>query len=124
MGGICNNSGGALVRRGPAYTQMALFAKLDEGGGLQLINHLGVNLGEEPESMLARLERGDFTDFDVELDSSRCGSDRDYARRVREIDADKPARFNADPMRLFEASGSDRRIAAFDVRLDTFPSDH
>ncbi|WP_288234587.1 FAD-binding protein, partial [uncultured Haemophilus sp.] len=26
IGGICNNSGGALVQRGPAYTEMALFA--------------------------------------------------------------------------------------------------
>jgi D-lactate dehydrogenase len=25
VGGICNNSGGALIRRGPAYTQFALF---------------------------------------------------------------------------------------------------
>ena len=26
LGGICNNSGGALVRRGPAYTELALLA--------------------------------------------------------------------------------------------------
>ncbi len=25
IGGICNNSGGALVQRGPAYTEMALY---------------------------------------------------------------------------------------------------
>ena len=32
MGGVCNNSGGALVRRGPAYTELALNARVDEAG--------------------------------------------------------------------------------------------
>ena len=26
VGGICNNSGGALVKRGPAYTELSLYA--------------------------------------------------------------------------------------------------
>ena len=32
IGGICNNSGGSLVKRGPAYTELALFARLTEQG--------------------------------------------------------------------------------------------
>jgi len=39
---------------------------------------------------------------------------------VRKIDADTPARFNADPSRLYEASGSAGKICIFAVRLDTF----
>lgn len=27
LGGVCNNSGGALVRRGPAYTELAVYAR-------------------------------------------------------------------------------------------------
>jgi D-lactate dehydrogenase (quinone) len=123
MGGICNNSGGALVRRGPAYTQMALFARLHENGSLQLVNHLGVKLGEDPEQMLSRLERGEFDAADIEYDLNRRGTDHDYARRVRDIDSSSPARFNADPQRLFEASGSAGKIMLFAVRLDTFPKD-
>lgn len=123
VGGICNNSGGALVRRGPAYTQMALFARLDDNGRLQLVNHLGVKLGEDPEQMLTRLERGEFDTADIEHDPKRWGSDRDYSRRVREVDSDSPARFNANPERLFEASGSAGKIMLFAVRLDTFPKD-
>ncbi|PMS38226.1 hypothetical protein C0Z20_05515 [Trinickia symbiotica] len=30
---MCNNSGGALVRRGPAYTELALFARVEADGG-------------------------------------------------------------------------------------------
>ncbi len=123
MGGICNNSGGALVRRGPAFTQMALFARLDADGRLHLVNHLGVNLGNVPEQMLTRLERGEFGSADIEHDPDLCGSDRDYVRRVREIDSDRPARFNADRERLFEAAGSAGRMMIFAVRLDTFPKD-
>ena len=45
VGGICNNSGGNLVNRGPAYTQYSLYAKLNGNGELVLINNLGFNLG-------------------------------------------------------------------------------
>ena len=45
VGGICNNSGGSLVKRGPAYTQLSLYAKVDESGEVKLINDLGINLG-------------------------------------------------------------------------------
>ena len=47
FGGICNNSGGALIHRGPAYTQMALFARIDDTGEVQFVNYLGVRLGNE-----------------------------------------------------------------------------
>jgi D-lactate dehydrogenase (quinone) len=120
IGGICNSSGGALLRRGPAYTQMALFAQVDETGQLQLINHLGVNLGNhDPEAMLGRLEHGDFAMEPTALHAS----DPDYFREVRDINANTPARFNANPRQLFEASGSAGKIAIFAVRLDTFPKD-
>jgi D-lactate dehydrogenase len=39
FGGICNNSGGAMIRRGPAYTQMAPFVRIGDAGDVQLINH-------------------------------------------------------------------------------------
>jgi FAD/FMN-containing dehydrogenase len=61
FGGVCNNSGGALIHRGPAFTQLALFARLDEAGGLHLVNHLGIALGNDPETILRRVENGEFT---------------------------------------------------------------
>ncbi|MBL8268611.1 D-lactate dehydrogenase [Steroidobacter sp.] len=120
LGGISNNSGGALLQRGPAFTQMALFARVTANGELQLVNHLGVSLGQDAEQMLARLDRGEFNAEDIEHDSNRWGSDRDYARRLREIDSDVPARFNANPERLFEASGCAGKVVVFAARLDTF----
>ncbi|ASR44304.1 D-lactate dehydrogenase [Xanthomonas citri pv. mangiferaeindicae] len=121
LGGVCNNSGGALVRRGPAYTELALFAQRDADGTLQLVNHLGIELGDDPETMLARLEAGDYRTCDVRDPPDRVASDHRYAQDVRDVDAPTPARYNADPSRLHEASGSAGRLAVFAVRLDTFP---
>lgn len=118
FGGVCNNSGGALVRRGPVYTELALYAQVGSDGQLRLVNHLGIALGDDPETILARVEKGDFTAADIS-DSGRA-SDDGYAAHVRDIDAGTPARFNADPSRLFEASGSAGKVALFAVRLDTF----
>jgi D-lactate dehydrogenase len=120
FGGVCNNSGGALVQRGPAYTEMALFGQVDAAGKLNLVNHLGIELGNTPEDILGRLERGEFTDADIRHNAG-AGSDHGYAAHVREIDADTPSRYNADPQRLHEASGSAGKLMVFGVRLDTFP---
>ncbi|WP_227731988.1 D-lactate dehydrogenase [Yersinia proxima] len=122
IGGICNNSGGSLVQRGPAYTEMALFAQIDAQGKLQLINHLGINLGNTPEEILQRLERGEYQASDIDQGTQQA-SDHEYATRVRDIDASTPSRFNADPRRLFEASGCAGKLAVFAVRLDTFPNE-
>ena len=123
FGGICNNSGGALIHRGPAFTQMTLYAQLDAAGNVRLVNHLGIDLGSDPEEMLGRLERGDFGAKDIQQDPERFCSDHGYQEHVREIDAATPARFNADPKRLFESSGSAGKVMLFAVRLDTFPKE-
>ena len=120
LGGVCNNSGGSLIKRGPAYSEMALFAQVDEQGKLKLVNHLGIDLGATPEEILGRLDDERWRSEDVQHDG-RHASDPDYADRVRHVDADTPARFNADARRLFEASGCAGKLAVFAVRLDTFP---
>ena len=122
LGGICNNSGGSLIKRGPAYSEMALFAQIDEQGKLKLVNHLGIQLGSTPEEILGRLDDDRWQQSDVQYDQ-RHASDHDYATRVRDIEADTPARFNADARRLFEASGCAGKLAVFAVRLDTFPAE-
>ncbi len=120
FGGICNNSGGALVQRGPAYTQMSVFAQVDAEGSLQLVNHLGVALKGSEEEVLSRLDKGQIPERDISYDVGAC-HDHDYVQHVREVDASTPARFNADPGRLYESSGSAGKVMVFAVRLDTFP---
>lgn len=123
IGGICNNSGGALVQRGPAYTEMALYAQLTEQGELQLVNHLGIDLGETPEEILGNLENQRYQRKDIQLDCGK-GHDHAYCNHVRQVDEDSPARFNADPARHYEASGCAGKLAIFAVRLDTFVAEN
>ena len=123
IGGICNNSGGALVQRGPAYTEMALYAQLTEQGELQLVNHLGIDLGKTPEEILANLENQRYQRKDIQLDCGK-GHDHAYCNHVRQVDEDSPARFNADPARHYEASGCAGKVAIFAVRLDTFVAEN
>ena len=122
VGGISNNSGGSLVQRGPAYTEMSLYAQIDENGKLTLVNHLGIDLGTTPEQILSRLDDERVKDEDVRHDG-RHAHDHDYVTRVRDVNADTPARYNADPDRLFESSGCAGKLAVFAVRLDTFPAE-
>ncbi len=121
IGGIANNSGGALVKRGPAYTELSLFARVNESGKLELINHLGIDLGDTPETILKRLERKDFVTNDIINHHGKLASDKEYSDRLRDIKAESPARFNADKRRLYESSGCAGKVAVFAVRLDTFP---
>jgi len=120
LGGIANNSGGSLIHRGPAYSELALFAQVGADGRLRLVNHLGIALGTSPEEILSRLDGKNYQQGDVSWKNLPVASDREYATHVRDVDAPTPARYNADHRRLFEASGSAGKIMAFAVRLDTF----
>ena len=120
LGGVCNNSGGALVQRGPAYTEMALFAQIDENGKLELVNHLGIDLGDTPEEILTNLQGHHYQQKDITRDAGK-GHDHAYCNHVRQVDEPSAARFNADPARHYEASGCAGKLMLFGVRLDTFP---
>ena len=121
VGGIANNAGGALCKRGSSYTELSLYARVNEEGNLELINHLGIeNLGETPEEIFKNLEKGSFSKEDIQ-GMDKAASDREYQNRIRNIDAEIPNRYNADPNRLYEVSGSAGKVVAFAVRVDTYP---
>jgi len=122
VGGVCNNSGGALIRRGPAFTQLALYASVAADGTVSLVNHLGIELGNDPEEILSRLDSGRYSEADVWHDTGKLASDPDYSTLIRQVDEPGPARFNNDPRLLYEASGSAGKLCVFAVRLDTFAS--
>ena len=121
VGGIANNAGGALCKRGSSYTELSLYARVNKEGNLELINHLGIeNLGETPEEIFENLEKGSFSKEDIQ-GMDKAASDREYQNRIRNIDAEIPNRYNADPNRLYEVSGSAGKVVAFAVRVDTYP---
>ncbi len=120
VGGVCNNSGGSLVHRGPAYTELALYAKVNKKGELELVNELEINLGSNPEEILNNLQNKNYNESDI-IKSDKLASDDKYSEIVRQVDSKTPARFNADKRLLYNASGSAGKIVVFAVRLDTYP---
>lgn len=119
IGGVCNNSGGSLIRRGPAFTEKSLFARINADGSLQLVNHLGIELGSTPEEMIANLESQQFTTGPAPDWEGKIWAD-DYAAILRNVDADTPTRYNGNVQYLHDSSGSAGKIAVFAVRLSTF----
>tara|TARA_B110000014_G_scaffold120856_1_gene83038 strand:+ start:238 stop:1932 length:1695 start_codon:yes stop_codon:yes gene_type:complete len=121
VGGVCNNSGGALVKRGPAYTELSLYAKINSKGKLILVNDIAIDLGETPKEILTNLQQRKYSEKHIKF-PDKLASDNEYQQRVRDVKADTPARFNSDGRRLFGASGCAGKIAVFAVRLDTYIS--
>lgn len=119
VGGICNNSGGSLLQRGPAFTEKSLFARINEDGTLELINHLGIELGDTPEQMISNLEAGTYTTGTSSDWAGKIWAD-DYYAVIKDVDAPTPARFNGNPQYLHESSGCAGKVIVFAVRLATF----
>lgn len=122
VGGVCNNSGGALVRRGAAFSERSLFARVTASGALELVNHLGRDLGESPEEILRRLDNRDVGTED-EACAPNARAIPDHVEVLREL-GEKPTRFNADPNKLFEAAGCAGKLIVFAVRVPTFEAPH
>ena len=119
VGGVCNNSGGNLIKRGPAYTELSLYARVNSKGQLELINHLGIELGSSPEEILTNLQEKRIDCENLPI-TKRKASDDTYKYLIRDFKANTPARFNSDKNRLYEASGCAGKVIVFAVRLDTF----
>ena len=123
VGGVCNNSGGALIKRGPAYTELSLFASVNNKGKLELHNKLGIELGNSPENILKNLDNGNFSEENIKNSNFKASS-TDYKSIIKDTNADTPARYNADKRRLYDASGCSGKLAVFAVRLDTFEKEN
>ena len=109
------------MQRGPAYTELALYAKINQKGQLELVNELDIDLGSNPEVILNNLQNKKYNVEDIKH-TNKLASDDKYSKIVREINKKTPARFNSDPRLLYAASGSAGKLAVFAVRLDTYLS--
>lgn len=119
IGGVCNNSGGSLIQRGPAYTEKSLFAQIDENGSLILVNHLGIDLGATPEEIFQNLEQKNYLTAHSQHWEGRIWAD-DYAATLRDTTSAMPTRYNGNPEYLHDSAGCSGKLAVFAVRLPTF----
>lgn len=119
IGGVCNNSGGSLIQRGPAYTEKSLFAQINELGELKLVNHLGIDLGQTPQEIFENLENQKYDIVENDAWQGKIWADN-YTDTLRDTTSSTPTRFNGNPEYLYESSGCSGKLAVFAVRLPTF----
>lgn len=122
VGSVCAGPGASHLRRGPAYTEAAIYAHVDEAGELRLVNKLGIDLGRDPEEQLEKLERGDFDRVLNDMHERACSAPG-YVDKVRDTGSASPARWNTDKRYLKDASGCAGHLIVFAVRIDTFPEE-
>ncbi|MFT6268395.1 MAG: D-lactate dehydrogenase [Alphaproteobacteria bacterium] len=65
---------------------------------------MGIELGQNPDAVIRNLSKGSFDQEKAEQGSRQAG-DESYQARIKDVDANTPSRFNADPRRLYETSG-------------------
>lgn len=119
--GVALGSGGTQVRKGPAYTERALWCRVNKDGQVEVVNTLGIT-AESEEALLRRVERGgltaaDFTDkSSCALPASAAGA---YSRDVCTLDG-LVSRFNADTTGI-EPCRSEGKVMILATLHDTFP---
>jgi len=105
--GVAFGSGGTQLRKGPAYTERALYCRVDEDRRVLLVNELGLEGlpdgtvpydSAEGKALLARVDaifRGDGGELRTDAACVSPASDREYGARMARMDGDI-SRFNAD----------------------------
>lgn len=129
--GVAFGSGGTQVRKGPVFTERALYCRVDENGKVQIVNTTGIRAPSNIH-LFAKLQEGMIEDADVDPGAARVPAhDASYAARVCAVEdgsKDKPgsesadsgvARFNADTHGL-EVNRSEGKVLILATVHDTF----
>ena len=69
-----------------AYTQLALYAKINKEGQLELVNELEIELGSNPEEILNNIDSNNFSQQNIKS-SDKLGSDDKYSDIVRDVNS-------------------------------------
>ena len=95
--GVSFGSGGTQLRKGPVYTERALYCRVGADGSVELVNALGLNLPSSEEELLPALDTGSVAELCSAPDGacSLPASDVEYSERVCMLNHEV-SRYNAD----------------------------
>jgi len=91
--GVAFGSGGTQIRKGPVYTEQALYLKVDADGKVHIVDQLGIKAKDHKE-LFAKLNSGKLTAEDM-VDAPHNASYPGYRQHVCKLD-DQVSRYNAD----------------------------
>jgi D-lactate dehydrogenase len=115
--GVSFGSGGTQIRKGPAFTERALFVKVGANGEMELVNTLGLKDGGDVLSFLQ--SKTSLTKEDLDPSCTRPASFPNYPERVTKLDS-QVARYNADTYGL-ECNRSEGKVMILATMHDTWP---
>lgn len=118
--GVAFGSGGTQLRKGPSYTERALWCRVTASGEVEIVNTLGLEAADEDE-LLQRVEAGGLTpaDFGAKEKNAPASSSAKYSEHVCRLDGEV-ARFNADTSGI-DPCRSEGKVMILASIHDTFP---
>jgi D-lactate dehydrogenase len=117
--GVAFGSGGTQIRKGPAYTERAIYAKINNAGEVEIVDTIfGLSNGSD-DDLFARLESGQPIVPDDLAKENKPASDAErYSQHVCQLD-DHVSRCNADTHGI-EACRSEGKVLILATLHDTF----
>lgn len=118
--GVAFGSGGTQIRKGPAYTERALWCRVNDKGEVELVNTLGINAASN-EDLFAKIESGSLTVADLSGEHALLPASNavQYSQHVCKLD-EEVARYNADTSGI-EPCRSEGKVMILATLHDTFP---
>ena len=89
--GVAYGSGGTQIRKGPAYTERALWCEIDENGKVAIRNTLGIKATNDDE-LFKKIESGSIAadDIDPKFTDVPASSSSSYSKHVCVLDGNVP----------------------------------
>lgn len=116
--GICYGSGGTQMRKGPAFTNRALYCKVGKDGEVTLVDTLG--LTETGEKAIAKLDGAkELSPSDLNPSCTLAASWPEYTKVITNFDS-AVARYNADT-RGEDCNRCEGKVMILATLHDTFP---
>jgi D-lactate dehydrogenase len=117
--GVSLGSGGTQLRKGPSYTERALYLKIDENGNAILCDTLGFK-EKDSEKLMERLEKNGLIKLEeIDENCKLKASDDSYPVKVTTLD-ESISRFNADVSGNSEVARSEGKTFILATIHDTF----
>eukprot|EP00434_Breviolum_minutum_P031866 symbB.v1.2.028181.t1/scaffold2963.1/size66434/2 len=116
--GVSYGSGGTQIRKGPAFTNRALFCRVQADGKVELVDTLGLKVkGEKALDFLDSAET--LTEGDLDPSCKSAASWPKYPELLTKVE-DKVSRFNADTTGA-DCNRSEGKVLILATLHDTFP---
>lgn len=116
--GVAYGSGGTQIRKGPAYTERALFCKIGADGKVELVDTLGLK-SKDSHAVKFLDSTTSLDEEDLDPACKAPASFPDYAKNVIKLD-DSVARYNAD-LSGIDCNRSEGKVMILATLHDTFP---